>query len=190
MLRKIKFLGLILASTFALTTPMMVYADDSDGNKDNTHQAEGWHHGGHDKMMAKILNLTDDQQKQLKENWKKQKEAMKGVFGQMKTAKEAFDAEIVKASPDMSKISTIQNQIKTLQSQMLDNRLNGILEVKKILTPEQFAGYMALKKERMLKKHMMGHGWFGHKDSFGKGFDGHKPWGDKEDGDHDAESQD
>ena len=84
----------------------------------------------------------------------------------------------------MNKINGIQAQIKTLQSQMVDDHLNSILEIKKILSPEQFAGYMALKKEKMLKKHMMGHGKFGHKDGFDK--DGHEHWSDKQDqGDND-----
>ena len=87
---------------------------------------------------------------------------MKGVFEQIKANREAFDAEIVKATPDMNKVNEIQAQIKVLQGQMADDQLNSLLEVKKIMTPEQFAGYMALKKEKMLKKHMMGHDKFKH----------------------------
>ena len=104
-------------------------------------------------MMAKILNLSEDQEKQLKDIRQKQKEAMKSIFEQMKSNREAFEAEIVKATPDMSKINDIQTQIKTIQSQMVDNHLNSILEIKKIMTPEQFAGYMALEKEEEMMRH-------------------------------------
>jgi Spy/CpxP family protein refolding chaperone len=176
MLTKTKIAGLIMA-IMALSIPM-VYADNGGGDKDSWHQGGDWDHGKKDYMTAQILNLTKDQQKQLKDSWNKQKEAMKNVFGQIKTNREALDAEIVKATPDMNKINGLQAQIKTLQSQMVDDHLNDILEIKKILSPEQFAGYMALKKERMLKRHMMGHERFGHKDGFGK--DGHEHWGDKQ----------
>jgi hypothetical protein len=51
------------------------------------------------------------------------------------------------------------------------------------MTPEQFAGYMALEKAEDMMKHKMGHERFEHKDGFGKD-------GDKADKDHDANDQD
>jgi Spy/CpxP family protein refolding chaperone len=165
MLTKTKIAGLMVA-LMALSAPM-VYADNGGGDMDS-HQAGDWHHGPKDHMFAKILNLSDDQTKQLKDSYKKQKEAMKSLFEQIKTNREALNAEITKATPDMNQVNTIETQLKALQSQMVDGHLNSILEIKKILTPEQFAGYMALKKERELKMHMMGHDKFGHKDGFDK----------------------
>jgi hypothetical protein len=73
----------------------------------------------------------------------------------------------------MAKVTDLQNQLKAIQGQMLDNHLNSILTIKKIMSPEQFTGYMALKKEKELKMH------HGPKDGFGKGRDGHDHWGDK-----------
>jgi Spy/CpxP family protein refolding chaperone len=166
---KTKIAGLMvtLVALMALSIPI-VYADNG-GDKDSWHQDGGWHHGPMGHMMAKVLGLSDDQVKQIKDSREKQKTAMKALFEQMKTQREAFDAEIVKAAPDMNKINDIQTQIKTLQSQIVDSHLNSILEIKKIMTPEQFAGFMALKKEKELMMHMMGHGQFGHKDGWGRG---------------------
>jgi Spy/CpxP family protein refolding chaperone len=169
MLTKTKIAGLAV-TLMALSAPM-VYADNGGGDKDSTHQDGDWHHGQKDNMTAQILNLSEDQQKQLKDSRQKRKDAMKSIFEQMKTNREAFESEIVKATPDMNKINDIQTQIKALQSQMVDNHLNSILEIKKIMTPEQFAGWMALEKEEDMMKHE------GH---------GHKHWGDKqEEGDRD-----
>jgi len=183
MLVKTKIAGLAVA-LMALSAPM-VWAD-SGVAPDSSHKDGGdWHHGQHEHMMAKILNLSDDQVKQLKDSKEKQKTAMKSVFEQMKSNREAFDAEIIKATPDMTKINDLQTQIKTIQSQMVDDHLNSILETKKILTPEQFAGYMALEREEDLMGHD-GHGKFGHKDGYGKEGDNHKHEGDKsDDGDKD-----
>ena len=191
MLAKTKIAGLVVA-LMALSVPM-VWADNGDvkptPQADASHQSGDWHHGKHEHMMAKILNLSEDQEKQLKDIKQKQKETMKSVFEQIKTNREAFEAEIVKATPDMNKINDAQTQIKTFQSQMMDNHLNFILAIKKIMTPEQFAGYMALEKEEDMMKHG-GQGQFGHKDGFGKDGEGNKHWGDKEDKEHSSGEQD
>ena len=151
MLAKTKIAGLMVA-LMTLSVPL-VYADNGD-----------FHHGQHEQMMAKVLNLSDDQVKQLKDIWEKSKASMKAVHEQMKANREALDAEIVKSAPDMNKVNDLQTQFKALQAQKTDAHLNALLDIKKILTPEQFAGFMALKKESRLKKHMMEHGRFDHKD--------------------------
>jgi Spy/CpxP family protein refolding chaperone len=155
MVTKITIAGLMMAF-MALSAPM-VYANEEGG----------WHH---DKdRMAKVLNLTDDQKKQFDDIRKKQKEAMKGVFDQIKANREAFDTEISKAAPDMNKINDLQSQLKTVQGQMVDNHLNLILETKKILTPEQYAGYMALERAERLEHRHHGFGKDGmHKKDGGK----------------------
>jgi len=173
--------SLILA--LGLTIPLLSYADAPMPAAGDAPQAMEEHHGMHDPMhmMGKILNLTPDQEKQLKDLWKTQHEAMKTTMESLKSNREAFEAEIVKANADMSKVSDLENQLKTLQGQMVDNHLNDLLAVKKVLTPEQFAGYMALKKEHQLKRrHMMMHGKFGPHQGWGKGNDDHKSWGNHE----------
>jgi Spy/CpxP family protein refolding chaperone len=172
MLGKTKILGVMLVTAVVMNLPMWVYADNSGGDRD-WHQDGRLHHGDGEQMVAKVLNLSEDQVKQLKDLHQKQRESMKSVFAQMKSNREAFNAQIIKATPDMNKVNDLQAQLKTIQSQMIDNHLNSMLEIKKILTPEQFAGYMALKKARQL---MMQHG------------DKHKHWGNKADRDHDLVS--
>jgi len=122
---------------------------------------------------GRVLNLTEDQQKQLKSIKQKQRETMKSAFQQIRSNREAFNAEIMKAAPDMNKINGLQAQLKTIQSQLADNHLNSILEIKKIMTPEQFAGYMALQKERRL---------------IGKRAGEHKEWGNKGGQEHPSDS--
>jgi len=193
MLAKTKMLGLMLAAAVAFASPK-VYADNAGAapvnDKDAPHQAGNWHQDHEDNMMAKILNLSDDQVKQLKDAHEKQKAAMKSNVEQMKSNREAFDAEIIKAAPDMSKVNAIQVQLKTVQAQMLDDRLNSILAVKKILTPEQFAGYMALEKARKLMMHHEGHHGFGRKDEPCKMGDARQHGNDHADEDHGPDSQD
>jgi Spy/CpxP family protein refolding chaperone len=173
MLAKKTITGLLVA-LMSVAAPI-VWADNGP-DADSSHQ-KGWHHENHEQMLKKVLNLTDDQVKQLKDSRETQMKTMKSVFEQMKSNREAFDAEIVKATPDMSKINDIQAQLKTIQAQMVDNHLNSLLAIRKILTPEQFAGYMALESARKMMMHH-GHGSFDH-----KGGNMHKHWGDKSDKD-------
>jgi len=188
-----KFLGLMLAAGMVLASPMMVYADNAAGDADASHHDHDgdWRHGPQDHIISKILNLSDDQVKQLNDIHQKQRDVRKADLEQIKSAREALSAEIVKATPDMNKVNDIQNQIKSLLSQSVDNRLNSILAIKKLLTPEQFAGYMALEKERMLMMHMMnkGHHQFDQKGGFCKLGDGPKHWEGREDKDHDFGDQ-
>jgi len=184
---KIYLTGLMVAA-MALSSSI-AYADNGGNFSGGGDSFKGEHEGHHGKhhVMARVLNLTADQQKQLKAIKQKQRETMKSTFKQMKSIKEAFSAEIVKATPDMNKINDLQNQLKTIQSQMADNHLNSLLEIKKIMTPEQFAGYMALKKEKELMGHQRHQ--FGPKGAWGKHEGEHKDWGNKADKDHDAGEQ-
>ena len=89
------------------------------------------------------LNLTEEQKQQLKKNRSNHREKMKASFEQMRSYKQALRQELMKAELDMGKINQIQSQTKALQGQMADERLESILEVRKVLTPEQFAQFSA-----------------------------------------------
>lgn len=151
-----KMTGLVMIVVLVLSASV-VRADNGNGGNFASGQSGGqsapsqekheWKHG---KMKGKFfhhLNLTEEQKKQLEGNWQKEREAMKIIFEQIKSNREALDQELAKLTPDMNKINDLQSQWKTLQSQMADNRLNSTLEVKKILTPEQFTKFFDLKKE-------------------------------------------
>ena len=113
------------------------------------HQDRDHHFKG--KGRAKIfdqLNLTEDQKKQLEANKKAQREGMKSSFEQMKALRQELKQELMKPELDMNKINSINTQLKGIQSQMADNRINSILEVRKILTPEQFSQFLSKMEER------------------------------------------
>ncbi len=113
----------------------------------------------HERMEKKIqeiynrLNLSEDQKTQLEANKQKQNGQMKSFFAQMKTQRNAMHQELMKPDLDMNKVDSIQLQLKTLHSQMMDNRLNSILEVRRILTPDQFNKFISLMEKHRLKRH-------------------------------------
>ena len=99
------------------------------------------------------LNLTPEQKKQLEENKAKNREAMKAVFEKMKSYRESLKTELMKPELDMNKINGIQAQIKALQSQMVDDRLNSILGVRSVLTREQFEKFLDITGKHKTWQH-------------------------------------
>ncbi len=90
------------------------------------------------------LNLTDDQKKQLEVNKQEHRVRMENIRQAMKTDKQMLKEELMKPRLDSPKINAIHNQIKSLQNQMEDNKLDSILAVRTILTPEQFLKFVNL----------------------------------------------
>src|SRR5208282_6165237 len=111
----------------------VVYADSGNGGNFG---GSGWGHNGHSGRGGFFHNLTDDQKKQMKAIWEKQKEVKKTAFEQIKADKEALTNELLQTTPDVNKINDLKSKMEAIHAQMLDNRINSNLEVKKILTAE------------------------------------------------------
>lgn len=90
------------------------------------------------------LNLTPEQKKQLEENKTKNRETMKAKFEQMRSYRESLKEELMRPELDVNKINGIQSQIKALQAEMVDNHLKSVLDVRKILTHEQFEKFIEI----------------------------------------------
>lgn len=92
------------------------------------------------------LNLTEEQKTSLKENKDKQKSQMMSLQKELqqenKNLKDALN------SPSFSRrdLEPIAERIKKLEAKKIDLRINGILAVKEILTPEQFSKFQELVK--------------------------------------------
>lgn len=113
-----------------------------------------WEKGFHNKRGARMqelykdLNLTPEQQKQLQENKKKQREQMQALFSGIREKRAQLRQELQKDNLGMDTVNQLNAELKALQAQILDHRLEGILEVRKILTPDQFKQFMSKMNER------------------------------------------
>jgi len=94
------------------------------------------------------LGLTDEQKKLLEENKNKHREQTRALFTQLRQKMTLLRQELEKSELNMREIYQANNELKQLQAQMLDNRLERILEVRKILTPEQFNKFEDKMNER------------------------------------------
>jgi Spy/CpxP family protein refolding chaperone len=137
---------LILALVMAGILAMPAFAKEGEARKSGSKYQE----------FLKELNLSEEQIKQIETNKQKQKELSKTLRDQIRSQREVMRQELMKAELDMGKIDVIQTQLKTLYAQQMDNRLSSILEIRKILTPEQFNQFLLkmkqLREERFEKR--------------------------------------
>jgi len=97
--------------------------------------------------MKKELGLTAEQNTKLEANKAAHRTEAKAMHDAMKAKKEELRAAIAKPGATRAQVEPIVGQIKALEAQMTDKRVDGILAVKAILTPEQFAKLEAMKEK-------------------------------------------
>lgn len=146
--KKIMFIG-VAAFFFALSA---AYGQEQEGFKQHGEEKYG--------KIVKELNLAPEQQKSLEENRKAQREEMKKTHLEIKE-KHAKLREALK-NPDVTRaaVEPLVNEIKFLQSQLIDRRINGIFTVKEILTKEQFVKFQQLMEKRQEKRKEHFWNWF------------------------------
>ena len=137
--------GYVLISSL-LTAPL-VYSENPNSSisgsaEDSQKKREWWENKVQD--VYNQLNLSDEQKMLLEENKKNGRERKKALYEKRRLQKEALNQELMKPQLNLSKINEIQSEIKSLQSQISDDRLNSILEVRRILTREQFIKFISL----------------------------------------------
>ena len=131
----------------SITAVSRLYAmhdgDGPGGRGDPSDRMEAMH-----QKMYKELGITDEQKKLLEANKATHKAEMKATFEKKKALKEAMRAELGKPKLDMAKITEINNDMKKIENGMVDRRLECILEVRSILTPEQLQKFEAKMESR------------------------------------------
>jgi len=112
------------------------------------------------KEVSKELNLTPEQEEQLKKHRTQSREKMKEFRKKIAGKREEFGKEVQKQELDMEKINQLNGELKIMHSEMQDNRLKGILEVRNILRLEQYIKFKEFigKYGPGMKRHRKGHG--------------------------------
>ncbi len=140
----------------AFLTAPLVHADETPTASDDKESFFQKRRQEWEKKIQEVydqLNLTDEQKKKLEANKAGHRDTMKALFEKMRSYRQALNDELMKPDLNMGHINEIQAQVKTLQAEITDHRLNSILEVRAILTPEQFAKFISLmEKQKMRSK--------------------------------------
>jgi len=104
------------------------------------------------KKMHKVmeeLGLTQEQKDQLKEMKIGNREAAKQLREKIKTKRGEMKAELTKPQSDRNKLDSIIEEIGELKKETMRSRIDSVLRMKMVLTPEQYK----LLNEKTQKKH-------------------------------------
>jgi Spy/CpxP family protein refolding chaperone len=110
---------------------------------------------GYKERLAKELNLTQVQETKLAENRKAQRAEMQKLGEAIRQKHEQLSQALKDQNVTMATVQPLVNEIKSLQAQLTDIRINGIFAVKAILTPEQFAKFQQITEKQ--QKNRKGH---------------------------------
>lgn len=102
--------------------------------------------------ITKELKLTPEQEERLKQNRIAQHEQMKELHTAMKEQMSELKKEIGKPEINKAALEAIAQELKSLQAELVDQRIAGILTVKEVLTPEQFAKFQKMTLEKAKKR--------------------------------------
>ncbi|PIU40947.1 MAG: hypothetical protein COS99_07720 [Candidatus Omnitrophica bacterium CG07_land_8_20_14_0_80_42_15] len=86
----------------------------------------------------KELGLTPDQQKQIKEQFDVNNAKAKEIREQIRTKREKLKQEMESDTVDRNKINKLVTEVGDLNSTQLRQRVESILLMKQVLTPDQY----------------------------------------------------
>lgn len=98
------------------------------------------------------LNLNSSQQDEITKQKNSQKDESQKVKAQLKEKRNELKSELEKESSDKAKIDAIISDMKELIAQRIQQRVESILALKKVLSPEQFKALNEKAKNLFEKK--------------------------------------
>jgi Spy/CpxP family protein refolding chaperone len=134
---------------FLLSTANVLANEEHGFNKED-HRKE-WQ-AKKDQMYEK-LGLTEEQKQALKAHKEGYRDETKSLKEQIKEKRKAYRQALESPDVDENAIIAANNEIKVLENKLDDIRLSGVLELRKILTPEQIQTFNELEKKRKEKHH-------------------------------------
>ena len=140
--------GLVAVSLWAAT----LYGEDHHRFGMGGRGSRGMMRGGPGMMLPLMLrgvDLTADQEKQVKEIMANHRQTFRTLFKQSREAdQELADKLFAPGAVQADDLTPLTEKISQLREQLMQEGLKTTLEVRGILTPEQIAG-AAQRKERM-----------------------------------------
>jgi Spy/CpxP family protein refolding chaperone len=98
--------------------------------------------------ISKELNLTPEQQKKLDQNRNAQRQEIEKLVAALKEKQVKLKETLQNPVVTKDTVQPLANEIKNLQSELVDNRIGGIIAVKEILTPEQFVKFQQIMEKQ------------------------------------------
>jgi len=89
-------------------------------------------------QIIQQLNLTPQQEAQIKQLQMVNRQKAKELFLGLKEKRKELADELDKAHSNTIKIRALIAEIKDIQGRLIEQRVDGVLKMKEILTPEQY----------------------------------------------------
>jgi len=109
------------------------------------------------KNFVEELDITPEQQAKLKEQRDEHRERIKELLQALRDKRKGLAEELEKTTTDKDKIDELVSEIKGLHGQLIDERVKNILQMKTILTHEQFSEFKekidSFKEKRRGRRH-------------------------------------
>jgi len=99
--------------------------------------------------FSKTLNLTPEQQEKIKKQQSVNREKWAELRNKLRDKRSALKKELEKPQINKDGVNVLVAEIKTLMGEQLEQRVDNIIFMKEILTPEQFKKLQEKKTERM-----------------------------------------
>lgn len=101
--------------------------------------------------MFEKMQLSAEQKARLDANRERHKGEMEALRQQMRDKRKELSAALEQPAMDISKVRQVHGELKELMLKKEDQHLSAILEIRGILTPEQFAQFQQM--DRRGRKH-------------------------------------
>jgi len=139
-----KVLVVFVASVFLVN--LCLYAEAYHPKKGDKGYYEK---GGKFEKFCEELGLTKEQEAQLKTQREEFKNKNNALRKKMRVKRRKLRDELEKPDVDRARVDTIIEELNDLNREKIKNRVNKILSMKNVLTPEQFKNL----QDKMEKKH-------------------------------------
>jgi len=121
----------------------------------NAYAGEGWgSNKGENGMkknfdkMAQELNLTAEQRAALDKERETTIPKIKALRDKIRASREQLKTELDKARPDKAKLALLVEEMKNLTGEQIQMKIDKILAMKTILTPEQSAKMKSIRETK------------------------------------------
>jgi len=123
-----KSLSAVVLALLVVTTPAFAAGDNP-----NQAMQRRWR-----KDIIKSLDLTAEQKEQIEKQHSINAQSWGKLRDELRTKRRELKQELEKPDIDRNRINAIVAGVKVLMGEQLELRVNNILAIKQILTPEQF----------------------------------------------------
>ncbi len=148
-----KLLSCLMSLVFAAGVAFAGTSNQNAGNNGMSHpfKMEKKNKKSFD-TIAKELNLTDEQKKKIEDLGKTNKEKIKEIRKQIKEKNKAINDELLKENYNVNTVNGLAAEIQQLQGSIEKIRIDGKVQIRSILTYDQFKQMETKKKEKIGNK--------------------------------------